>query len=44
MMTSSILSEKYNMRGISYTNKINVVACLDRFLAQLVLRLPYLGG
>ena len=27
-----------------WRKKTNVVACLDRFLTQLVLTLPYLGG
>ena len=27
-----------------WKKKINVVACLDRFLAWLALRLPYLAG
>ena len=27
-----------------FWKKINVVACLDRFLAWLALRLPYLAG
>ena len=34
---------KYGLSAIS-GKKINVVACLDRFLAWLALRLPYLAG